>query len=119
MESPTVIENRTAKRFIPPTLEEVTAYCQERGNNVNPQRFIDYYETRGWVLKTGQKVKDWKACVRTWEGNDNPKPAKKQAAEQKTLPAQNFSQRDYSGVNDELMAQLARDMAAFEKGGTL
>lgn len=51
----------------PPTLDEVTAYCQERGNAVDPHKFFDYYAARGWELKPGQKIKDWKACLRTWE----------------------------------------------------
>lgn len=56
----------TPKRFIKPTLEEVTAYCKERKNNVDPQRFIDFYESKGWKVGN-QPMKDWKACVRTWE----------------------------------------------------
>lgn len=60
------------KRFVKPTLEEVKAYCIERGNGVDAQRFIDYYEASGW--KRGKTpIKDWKACVRTWERNDKPK----------------------------------------------
>lgn len=51
---------------IPPTLEEVTAYCKERHNNVDPQTFIDFYESKGWMVGKN-KMKDWKACVRTWE----------------------------------------------------
>lgn len=55
------------KRFTPPTLAEVTAYCRERQNAVDPQRFIDYYTANGW--KAGKNsMKDWKAAVRTWEG---------------------------------------------------
>ena len=55
------------KRFTPPTLAEVTAYCRERPNAVDPQRFIDYYTANGW--KVGKNsMKDWKAAVRTWEG---------------------------------------------------
>ena len=57
-----------AKRFTPPTLEEVTAYCLERGNNVDPQHFIDYYTSNGWLVGKN-KMKDWKAAVRTWERN--------------------------------------------------
>lgn len=57
-------------KFLPPSLEDVTAYCQERGNTINPQQFIDHYEARGWEFKTGQKMKDWKAAVRTWERNN-------------------------------------------------
>ena len=60
------IESKPAKRFVKPTLEEVIAYCQERNNNVNPQKFIDYYESNGW--KVGKNsMKDWKAAIRTWE----------------------------------------------------
>ena len=55
-----------ASRFTPPTVEEVQAYCRERQNNVDPQRFIDYYTARGWLIGKN-KMKDWKAAVRTWE----------------------------------------------------
>lgn len=52
-----------------PTLEEVKAYCSERGNKVDPERFIDYYTSNGW--KVGKNpMKDWKAAVRTWERSD-------------------------------------------------
>lgn len=69
-------EDRKAprKRFAPPTLEDVQAYCSERKNNVDPQRFIDYYSSNGW--KVGKNpMRDWKAAVRTWErsGYDSPK----------------------------------------------
>ncbi len=57
------------KRFIPPTVEDVAAYCQARHNTVDAERFIDYYESNGW--KVGRnKMKDWKAAVRSWERND-------------------------------------------------
>lgn len=58
-----------SKLFIKPTIDEIKDYCLERKNNVIAQKFYDYYEARGWKLKTGV-MKDWKACVRTWEGND-------------------------------------------------
>lgn len=42
------------------------AYCRERHNRVNAKHFIDYYTANGW--KVGRNpMKDWKACVRTWE----------------------------------------------------
>jgi len=59
---------RKAKRFTPPTLEEVMAYCNERNNNIDPQHFIDYYTSNGWLVGKN-KMKDWKAAVRTWERN--------------------------------------------------
>lgn len=55
------------KRFEPPTLDEVKAYCLERKNNVDAERFFDYYSANGWVQGKGKPIKDWKACVRTWE----------------------------------------------------
>lgn len=60
---------KTQLVFIKPSIEEIKNYCFERKNNVNPEKFYDYYEARGWKLKSGA-MKDWKACVRTWEGND-------------------------------------------------
>lgn len=61
--------NNKRKRFTPPTIDEVKAYCIERHNNVDAERFIDYYETNGWVQGKGKPIKDWKAAVRTWEKN--------------------------------------------------
>ena len=102
-------EKRT--RFSPPTLEEVSAYCMERGNRIDPQHFVDYYEARGWELKPGQKVKDWKACVRTWEQRDNGQAVQKP----KLLRAQMYEQREYKeeemrkllGVDDLFKDEVA------------
>ena len=52
--------------FIPPTVEEVRSYCSERKNNVDPQTFVDFYQGKGWMVGKN-KMKDWKAAVRTWE----------------------------------------------------
>ena len=54
------------KRFTPPTLDEVKAYCNERHNGIDAQYFIDYYTSKGWMVGRN-KMKDWKASVRTWE----------------------------------------------------
>lgn len=56
-------------RFSPPTLEEVKAYCAERKNSVDAQRFVDYYTSNGWLVGKN-KMKDWRAAVRTWERNN-------------------------------------------------
>ncbi len=63
-------------KFKPPTLDEVTAYCKERNNSVDPQNFIDYYASQEWKKANGRPVSDWKACVRTWEKN-KPKQEEK------------------------------------------
>ena len=57
------------KIFTPPTLEEVEEYCNERNNGVDAQRFINFYESKGWMVGKN-KMKDWKASVRTWEQKD-------------------------------------------------
>lgn len=59
------IEEKSSK-FIPPTLEEVKAYCDERNNKVIPEAFISFYESKGWYVGKN-KMKDWKAAIRTWE----------------------------------------------------
>lgn len=61
--------SRSHSHFKPPTVEEVSEYCRERNNGINPQRFVDYYTANGW--KVGKNaMRDWKAAVRTWEGKD-------------------------------------------------
>lgn len=58
------------KRFSPPSVDDVTAYCKERGNTVDAQRFVDFYASKGWMVGKN-KMKDWKACVRTWERRES------------------------------------------------
>lgn len=52
--------------FRPPTVEQVQAYCEERGNNVDAQRFVDFYGAKDWMIGKN-RMKDWKSAVRTWE----------------------------------------------------
>lgn len=66
-----------SKKFLPPTVDEVAAYCRDRQNNVDPQTFVDFYEAKGWMIGKS-KMKDWKAAVRTWEKRDgNSQPERK------------------------------------------
>ena len=72
------------KRFRPPTVEEVEAYCFERNNKVDAERFVDFYASNGW--KVGKNpMKDWKAAVRTWHGKERT----------------NGTNSDYSGENEK------------------
>ena len=65
------LNNKEYKRFVKPTLEQVKEYCLERNNNVDSERFFNYYEANGWVQgKSRKPIKDWKACIRTWEQTD-------------------------------------------------
>lgn len=70
------------KRFVPPSLDDVKAYCNERNNRVDAQKFLDYYSMTGWKTKGGAVIKDWKACVRTWERNTRNETPKYRAQAQ-------------------------------------
>ena len=52
--------------FTPPSVGEVGQYCAERCNGIDPQAFVDFYASKGWMIGKN-KMKDWKAAVRTWE----------------------------------------------------
>lgn len=68
------VERYLEKRFTKPTLEQVKQYCIERNNNVDCDRFVNYYESNGW--KVGKSpMKDWKAAVRNWERSSFNQPA--------------------------------------------
>ena len=60
------VRGEKAKRFYPPTIDEVKQYCEERKNNIDPMAFIDFYSSKGWMIGKN-RMKDWKAAVRTWE----------------------------------------------------
>jgi|TARA_Y100000033_G_scaffold48917_1_gene56421 DNA-binding PadR family transcriptional regulator len=63
------------KYFIKPTEKQVKNYCSERNNNVDYKAFIDFYESKDWKIGKN-KMKDWKAAVRTWERREVKKPTK-------------------------------------------
>ncbi len=65
--------------FTPPTIEEVREYCRSRNNNIDPEQFCSFYESKGWMV--GQnRMKDWKASVRTWERTrDRASPSSSQS----------------------------------------
>lgn len=90
---------RTREKFTPPTLEDVAAYCRERKNNVDPQRWLDHYTSNGWRVGKNP-MKDWKAAVRTWERsgfNDAPKK-----------PAQHPAPAEQSKIDEALRIALQR-----------
>lgn len=60
-ETPTVLR----KRFVPPTVEEVSEYVREKGYQVDPERFVDFYQSKNWYVGKNKMV-DWKAAVRNW-----------------------------------------------------
>jgi len=65
-------ERVTRKRFTPPIVEEVSEYCKERRNGIDAEYFCDFYQAKNWMVGKN-KMKDWKAAVRTWEKKDGIK----------------------------------------------
>ena len=63
----------TLKRFVKPTIDQIREYCQDRNNSVDPEKFFYFYESKGWLVGK-QPMKDWKACIRTWEKSENEIP---------------------------------------------
>lgn len=89
--------------FKKPTLEEVEEYCNERNNNIDAQRFIDFYESKGWMVGKN-KMKDWKACIRTWE--------QKNKSNQQELPQwfdKDISKKEITKEQQEELEQLIND----------
>lgn len=95
------------KRFAPPTLENVMGYCREMGYSVDAQRFVDFYESKGWMIGKN-RMKDWKAAVRNWARQEKVCP-----------PAQSRNRfHNYEGDStdyDDLVWQMIRDRGGGEK----
>ena len=108
-------ESAGPARFRAPTVEEVAAYCRERGNSVEPEMFVDFYAAKGWKVGN-QPMKDWKACVRTWEryrsagitGSSGGSGGTGRTAPRRTVSAQQYTQRDYSNMDQVAFNQMIR-----------
>ena len=90
------------KRFEKPSISDIKQYCMERNNNIDANQFYDYYESNGW--KVGKNsMKDWKACIRTWERNGYDKPIKKKKKNNKqdALNDMRDLMNEYGGVNEQ------------------
>ena len=77
-----VSDNARTRR---PTVEEVAAYCRERRNSVDAERFVDFYAAKGWKIGNAP-MKDWRACVRTWEKREERGAVKPQKTEKNNQP---------------------------------
>lgn len=64
-------ETKTKKSnvFKKPSIEEIKEYCLERNNSIDAEYFYDFYESKNWYVGKN-KMKDWKASIRTWERNN-------------------------------------------------
>lgn len=98
------VNNKISSRFTPPTLEEVRAYCLERKNKVNYEKWYDFYESKGWYVGKN-KMKNWKAAVRTWEKEEKDKPAQQAKSTNKfnQFPQREYTGQDYSSLEQALL----------------
>ena len=87
------LEDGNRKRFSPPTLDEVIAYKSETNSNVDPQKFVDYYESKGWKVGNAP-MKNWQAAFRNWGRKDFGGSSNTALH---PFAAQNYTQRQYSG----------------------
>lgn len=102
-------EEEKRKRFTPPSVDEVLAYCHERKNGIDPEAFVDYYTANGWVQGKGKPIKDWKATVRTWEkrngGGEQKQKEKcidtKYVYEQLEAAQKYWAERGEQGLNEQ------------------
>ena len=97
-------KNSNNKRFTPPSLEEVKAYCNERHNGIDAQQFIDFYESKGWMVGKN-KMKDWKACVRTWERN---RTGRSVPASDYIIDQMNGKEPEHKEASEELKERVRR-----------
>lgn len=100
-------KNEKNKTFSPPTADEVTAYCREMGYKVNPDAFVDFYDSKGWMVGKN-KMKDWKAAVRNW----NRSQRQESTAKGKATKFSNFQGRAYD------VQSLEKQLLNSQKGGT-
>ena len=101
------IKEKTPSTFIPPTLQEVKAYCQERNNGVNPEKWHDFYTSKNWYIGKNKMV-DWKAAVRTWEnGQNGPKPTQLSpiSAQKAEKPKSKYDLDDYYAQAEEVFRE--------------
>lgn len=97
---------KKSKKFHPPTVEEVKKYCDERKNGIDPDQFVDFYSASGWTRNGGVKIKDWRACVRTWENRKKMGISDKQdTSKQVKKNLNNFDRRKYDmdALEEELL----------------
>ena len=97
------IESSSRKRFTPPTADEVRAYADEKGYTIDAQRFVDFYESKGWMVGKSP-MRDWRASVRNWVSRDGRTQLDRSP---QSNPAISYKQREYSaGDDDKLFVDL-------------
>ncbi len=95
-------KKKKASAFRPPTVEEVKEYCYQRGNNVDPVRFVNFYASKGWYVGKN-KMKDWKAAVITWEQSDKDKPPVSKRVRNFVDFPSSYAGEDFKALEEQLL----------------
>lgn len=99
-----------SSRFQKPSLDDIRAYCISRGNNVDPEQFLNFYQSKGWMVgKT--PMRDWRAAVRTWEKREKEIPQRKRSTRQESVLEHNLK------VMDQMFGTNLHEQAYGKKGG--
>ena len=101
------VKETKQRKFVKPSVDEVREYCQERQNNIDPDAFVDFYESKGWKVGSNP-MKDWKAAVRTWEKrSDKPvrSSPKSDITAEKYAKIHNYTERkiDYEALGAQFI----------------
>ena len=117
-------QNKTKKRegrFAPPSVDEVAEYVRERGSQVDPEAFVDFYASKGWKVGS-QPMKDWRAAVRTWEKRtDKPQapPGIGRPMRQTYVPFDHERKdNDYDSLQKELARKTREEIKARLQGAS-
>lgn len=95
-----------AKRFTPPTVEDVKQYVTAQGYTLDAQRFVDFYASKGWMVGKSP-MKDWQAAVRGWAAKERAAPAQAASRPVKAVEQQKYEQREYVHTDAGLNAMMA------------
>lgn len=82
-----------SSHFQKPTIEEIRSYCISRGNQVDPEQFFNFYESKGWLIGKSH-MKDWRAAVRTWEKREKEIPQRKRDSRKESVLEHNLKVMD-------------------------
>lgn len=102
----TLSNNKRSPKFQKPSVEEVREYCQSRNNGVDAETFINFYESKGWVVGKSP-MKDWKAAIRTWEKR-TPKPSTPRTQSQ--FPQRESAFQQTMKVRERLLAKYGESV---------
>ena len=99
-----------SSRFQKPSLDDIRAYCISRANNVDPEQFFNFYESKGWIIGKSP-MKDWRAAVRTWEKREKEIPQRKRESRKESVLEHNLK------VMDQMYGTNLHEQAYGNKGG--